>query len=76
MVKYYKGDGGIPIMSTQKKRRTTLYISDIIDVFLALESARKQTSKSEIIEEAIKELYAKDIQELMNSGLLTPKVAS
>jgi len=63
-------------MSKQKKRRTTLYISDIIDVFLALESARKQTSKSEIIEEAIKEVYAKDIQELMNSGLLAPKTAN
>jgi len=63
-------------MSKQKKRRTTLYISDIIDVFLALESARKQTSKSEVIEEAIKEVYAKDIQELMNSGLLAPKTAN
>ena len=63
-------------MSKQKKRRTTLYISDIIDVFLALESARKQTSKSEVIEEAIKEVYAKDIQELMNSGLLASKTAN
>lgn len=63
-------------MSKQKKRRTTLYISDVIDVFLALESARKQTSKSEVIEEAIKEVYAKDIQELMNSGLLASKTAN
>lgn len=63
-------------MSKQQKRRTTLYISDIIDVFLALESARRQTSKSEVIEEAIKEVYAKDIQELMNSGLLAPKTAN
>jgi len=63
-------------MSKQKKRRTTLYISDIIDVFLALESARKQTSKSEVIEEAIKEVYAKDIQELMNSGLLASKTVN
>jgi hypothetical protein len=60
-------------MNTRKKRQTTVYVSDVIDVFLALESARKQTSKSEIIEEAIKEVYAKDLQELINSGLLASK---